>query len=440
MFEYKTYSTDIWDYLQDMPYMPSRQDRDNLIREGDYKRVNIWDYFFRINPDDVGQPQKKEIELIDKQMSLEIFKHNQTQQHTENQINNYKKALFQKRQRVLLYGAGILSLDIMIYLLFSSYEVPLNSSYICIFAPLTIIMLSGFFYIFIGRNEKRNINNLTIRSKDLSQNHDLSIKRWLKRKNSLRDEIKELKTQIPSYTSDETIRKWLREDFERLWKKSKEVTALSNRLIDIASDDVDEKGNPLKYPNPTAIFGPAELQDERRLPQTFDKNINPDLNKHLSARRSFYLSDKHWIEVVYGVYYLEHILIADDMLAMYGLFFDFITGKLHAEKITEQYYKDVVSIIMSNEFRSLHLEADENKVTYVEEAPTFTLSLASGENRTVTFVSKDYFMEIRQKIYIEENDISKIYWIGRSQKDANNAIKALRARLRHHKGDDNQKL
>jgi len=77
MAEYQIYLSDVWDYLSDMPYMPSRQNRDELIQAGDYKRVQIWDYFFRIDPDDVGKPQKREMTLVDNQLSEEILKHNQ---------------------------------------------------------------------------------------------------------------------------------------------------------------------------------------------------------------------------------------------------------------------------------------------------------------------------------------------------------------------------
>ena len=74
MDEYRIYSPDLWDYLGDMPYMPSRHDRDELIRSGKEKRVRVWDYFFRVEPDDVGKPQKKEIDSIDKTISAEILR------------------------------------------------------------------------------------------------------------------------------------------------------------------------------------------------------------------------------------------------------------------------------------------------------------------------------------------------------------------------------
>jgi len=222
-----------------------------------------------------------------------------------------------------------------------------------------------------------------------------------------------------------------------LWNKSKDVTALSNRLINIESIKVDQDGNPLKFPNPVAVVGPAELQRPERIPLVFTRSV--DLSKHFSARRSFYMPNDNKVEVLYGVYYLEHILIADDMLATYGLFYDFITGKFHSEEITEQYYKDVVAISTTHEFREIALSIGDKESKYVEDAPTFTLSLASGEHRTVTFVSEKYFMEIKEKINLNEADVLRIYWILDAQENANMAVGALRARLRLHKETHEEK-
>jgi hypothetical protein len=128
------------------------------------------------------------------------------------------------------------------------------------------------------------------------------------------------------------------------------------------------------------------------------------------------------------------------MLATYGLFYDFITDKHHSVQTTEQYYQDVVSIVIANEFRWIvrnGTDGNEGKALYVEDAPTFTLSLASGENRTVTFVNEKYFLKIKEKIDIPEENISKIYLIQDSQLYADKAIKALRHQLRLHKTMDN---
>ena len=73
-----SFSEDIWDYLGDMPDMPTRNDRDTLLQMArkyprQEKRVHIWDYFFSINPTAVGFPQKREIEQLQKQKKLMIL-------------------------------------------------------------------------------------------------------------------------------------------------------------------------------------------------------------------------------------------------------------------------------------------------------------------------------------------------------------------------------
>ena len=53
--------------------------------------------------------------------------------------------------------------------------------------------------------------------------------------------------------------------------------------------------------------------------------------------------------------------------------------------------------MITNEFRWIEKGESDNKSLYVEDAPTFTLSLASGEQRTVTFVNEKYFLEIKDR-------------------------------------------
>jgi hypothetical protein len=122
------------------------------------------------------------------------------------------------------------------------------------------------------------------------------------------------------------------------------------------------------------------------------------------------------------------------MLATYGFFFDFITGKTVAEKITEQYYKDVVAILTIKEYREISVGVETDEKIHINDAPTFTLSLASGEQRTVTFVNANYFLGIRDKLNISETEIRDIYWVRDSEVIAENAIRALRYHLRQHKG------
>jgi hypothetical protein len=70
---YPVYPTDLWEYIDDLPYMPSRKDYDQLcerskLHPGGEKRVKIWEYFFQINPDDVGKPQQEEIRRLENEL------------------------------------------------------------------------------------------------------------------------------------------------------------------------------------------------------------------------------------------------------------------------------------------------------------------------------------------------------------------------------------
>jgi hypothetical protein len=439
VFEYPEYPKDIWDYLayeDDLPYMPSRQDRDALLDENVEKhRVQIWDYFFRIKPEDVGLPQQREIQSIRKSLQEFIDVYTQDIRELKNKINELNRIIFFAKLKRALLGFGFLAFGLVI---FFRYLVNVNSIYFyCISFPLLLFGVIAFLSIrFTARDERRAKSGFEDRLIEKKQQKDARVNRDVKRIRVLDEAIDTLKLQLPEPPYDYVVREWLTQDFRELWKKAIEKTGLgSDRLVEIRA--IDSQGNPVKADNPIGVLGPGELQHPERIPLSFTKNINPDLNKHLTARRAFHVPEYQdkW-EVLYGIYYAEYILIADDMMATYGLFFDFITKSISSEQITEQYYKDVVAISISNEFRTLNLGVDSQDVIYIEDAPTLTLSLASSEHRTVTFVNENYFMKIKEKINISEDNVSKIYWIQDSQKIADNAIKALRAHLRKHKGTD----
>jgi hypothetical protein len=426
-------SLNIWDYLDDLPYMPSREDRDRLVKSGEEKRVQIWDYFFRIDPDDVGKPQKNEISEIKDKVSERIAKHNQVQQAIKNHVANLHNRIFQKRVNSFSLGTISFILAWLFNKVLLDYDLHYRYSdevfYILILYGVVLWFTMGI----VGWNEKSEINDYMEELRSLNRERDLYIKERLNRKNTLRNEIKGLKKQIPACPSYDRVREWLDDDFRGLYERSVQITALGNRLVPIEAGDYYENGKPIRVSNPIYVLGPGELQDREKIPKIFAKEIRPDLNKHLLAKKSHNIKDQNRFDVLYGVYYLEHILIADDMLATYGLFYDFITGKYHAEQVTEQYYQDVVAIAITHEFREIVLGVNQQEIKYIEDAPTFTLSLSSGEHRKVTFVSEKYFMEIREKLHVAEDDIAKISWIGRAQVDADIASRALRFQLRQHK-------
>ncbi|HLO15318.1 MAG TPA: toll/interleukin-1 receptor domain-containing protein [Anaerolineales bacterium] len=321
---YPVYSKDIWDYLVDMPYMPSRSDRDNLAESADDKRRRIWDYFFRIKPEDVGRPQERE-------------------------INNLKELLDK--------SAAITERD--------------------------------------------------------------QAEAAMKRIKQLELEIAMLRQQIPVPPPDETVHNWLREDLNSLRERSLDISELHTRLVNIA-----------EIHNPIQLIGPAELQHRERVPPEYLREVRPDQNRHIGAYRS-YFCDAGYIEVLYGLYYLQHIVLADDMFGAYGLFFDFISGQFVAEQYAEVYYKDLVTIGWSYEYRNLPLNDQEN--VSIENIPTFVLSLASGERITIALVNERYFMAIKERLDVSRENIVKISLIDESRSLADNAIKALRLQIRLHK-------
>lgn len=436
MNEYKAYSKDIWDYLGDISYMPSRADRDKLLASDDPARVQIWDFFFQIKASDVGKPQKEEISRIEKKISEEISKYTQRQKEIRDSILKNKIILFWKRVKNFLYGIGCSILSFLIYRYTISQNIDIDTVFLCVLPFVLIAFLLWLGIIFVGRNEKRLIKNLKIETVSLHNSHNEGIRLKIERKQSLKFEIKELVKQIPTPPTGIEVDRWLNEHLDAVIEDSKRATGLVGK--DLITIDA---------PNPIAFSGPGELQDPKRFPPTFTKirasdDVNFDIKKHLSARRAFEHTNGG-INVLYGVYYLECILIAKDMLATYGLFYDFITGKSHAVETTEQYYNDIVSIIITDEFRTINKvekEQNENKNLYIEDAPTFTMSLSSGENRTVTFVSEKYFLKIKEEIDVTEENVEKIFLIQDTRQNSGNAIKALRKQLRSHKKDNDNKI
>ena len=75
MPEYRKYPRDLWDYIEGLPYMPSRADREKFFRnEEKRERIKLWDYFFRIKPEDVGKPQREEISFLIKEIRESVEK------------------------------------------------------------------------------------------------------------------------------------------------------------------------------------------------------------------------------------------------------------------------------------------------------------------------------------------------------------------------------
>jgi len=431
MDNYPEYSKDIWDYLGDLHYMPSRQERDRLIERRDEKHLEIWDYFFRIHPEYIGMPQKTEVKKLRQEIDNKINLRDEAVGGINLKIRPLEEKLKKMRGKRVRNGVIAILLGFLglLYDIFQSVSTKtLTSDMLCYIGPAFII---GLIFLaadpFSGLSEKQELGIHKNQIRDIEDAHDLLIEETAKRIAILENAINELIQQIPSHPSNRTVQKWLEEDIKNLETESLDSTGLGTRLVPIG---LDIEVQAVQAPNPIPIIGPGELQDPNRIPQTFEPKISLNMFKHLHARRAAYVETE--LIVFYGVYYIEHIIVADDIIATCGRFFDFISGMSYSEHTTEQYYKDVVAIETTKEFRKISPENEDDRELVIENAPTFSLSLANGERRTVTFVNQDYFSSISKKLEIEENEIKHLKWATDAPQLANTAIKALRKHLRDY--------
>jgi hypothetical protein len=128
-----TYPTDVWEYLQDMPNMPSREDRDKLVRNVDQaenaveeqvaqRRVRIWDYFFRLQTELLGKPQKSELAKIESGLAeIQNIQRQLAEQRkrTEEEVRRRMVTSRKKRRQV---GIALFAIGITLFLLIIAVE------------------------------------------------------------------------------------------------------------------------------------------------------------------------------------------------------------------------------------------------------------------------------------------------------------------------------
>ncbi len=225
----------------------------------------------------------------------------------------------------------------------------------------------------------------------------------------LKTEISNLLEQIPPIVSDEQVLTWLKEDVDELGGIAEDNSGLRGRLIPVLSGT-----------NPFCIRGPAELQKDELIPEPFRKK-GSDRHKHLKARNVVdEMPDGSFVDF-YGVYNIEFILVAEDVFASYGTFYDFIRGLPSGERTTVQHYIDVVTIKAVKGYREV--EIDEGKKIFMENVPSLSLSLMDGEKIDVTFPDEDYFQKINALGFSSDR------WQYDPRKVADNAIKTVREKV-----------
>jgi len=448
MSEYEKYSRDIWDYIEHFPYMPSRKDREKLFADTkkhkpieidgiEYTRVQLWDYFFRIRPEDVGQPQRREIARIKKEIREKV---SNCQENVRRLLEKIVLLEEKARQEVIMRAGGsIIALALFILALnfipsIESFSIRRKISFFLAIS-LSWALFSGFliYFLYSRGDEKKEIQSLKIKIEMQKRANFQEVDEAKKRISFLKKEVARLRRQIPKPLPDVVVRRWLNLEYDGLWERTKVEIALVRELIETPLEHSESN-----IQNPLYVIGPGEVQEKK--PRRFWEDVNPDLNKHISAKQSYPLDQRNrkgdiQYDVLYGVYFLEYIVVGEDMLVTHSFFYDFIDDRVTSEYTTEQYYTDVVALAIKKGFQEF-TTINRDGVTisfYVDDAPTFTLSLKSGETHKVAFVSENYFMNVRDRLNISPDEIGQIYWIDESQRVAENVIKSLRYYLRQHK-------
>lgn len=388
----KVFSNDIWDYIGDMPYLPSRRDRDELRDQAmknpkQEKRLQIWDYFFHIRPSDVGKPQLQEIEALtrDKDRRVAALRAKARQQM------NIAGAVF-----VIATVAAVLAYR------FDLPQVEYGS------VAFLLLGLLGAGVIWQGSR------------KEIAQ----ALRNWNEQMTTLQKQIVYLQRQIPEPVTVDQMHRWLEEDVAWLTHHALEQTGLENKR-----EMLDDQ-----TPNPICIIGPGYLQRGKVIPELLLDPREVDRNKHLAASKLDFLSNGRFVDL-YGVYYVEFIIVADDVLGSYGCFWDFISGKIYNEHTAELYYGDVVALSTRQQFRRVDLSFFK---MILENAPTFSLVLSSGDSIQVTYASGEYIKNWYQRLIVSPDsefafDLKN--WVGNPEVVADKAVKALRKQLRRHKGN-----
>ena len=389
-----TLSQNIWDYLGDMPYMPSRQDRDELVQQAaripkQEKRIHIWDYFFHARSEDVGKPHLLQVGLRTSEKDAKV-------------VTIRAKAKQQTIFSLIVVAVtGLTALGAFLLLHNQTIELAADG-----FMILGLIAL-----ILVWQLSSREISRIE--------------RDWNEDATSLRKSVMLLQRQIPPPSTVDEMYRWLEEDIAWLSQHAIEQTGLDQKRVPLGDDT----------PNPICIIGPAYLQRAKLIPELLLSPREVDRGKHLAAARLDFFSDKRFIDL-YGVYYVEFIIVTEDVLGNYGCFFDFITGRIYNEHTSEMYYNDVVALSTRQQYRKVDLPFF--KMT-LENAPTFSLSLSSSDSIQVTYASSEYirnwFRRLMQAQQAEfEFDAS--HWVRNPETTADKAIKALRAQLRKRKGTD----
>lgn len=423
--------------------MPSRQDRDRLVAAAkenpeNEKRVHIWDYFFRVNPDEVGIPIRKEIAKNSNDLPTIRHKADQRTQQLQTEIRNTKEMLDRvageteaellksfenirsrysgRTSRRRFFGVFSMILAafvgmgaLWLYTSFGGTEenrqvfvIP-AATYCC----LPMILLFGLVSILLfwrartnflaqdqeltrererayqARDEReaqlrKRIQELENDIQNTQQEASSLIADTEERQDELQALLRELIQQIPWPPSVDQVNRWFCEDIESLEDAALTETGLHGRLQTV-----------LEGTNPISIRGPARIQAPKSIPEHYRKR-NEDYNKHFEASRIEQLSNGKYVDL-YGLCSIQFILLADDVLASYKLLYNFITGRDVEVRTRRQHYADVVGIETNRSNREVKVN---DEMSLVEGVPSLRISLTNDEKIDITYPNDHYYRVI----------------------------------------------
>lgn len=290
MPEYNSYPRDIWEYVKDLPYMPSRADREKLFRdENKRERVKLWDYFFRIKPEDVGKPQRAEISFIIKNIRISIKRCKQREQEILERIKELERLALIKAIKRLAWGSAVLVSVLFFISQISTETISVQDKYIYgaaffLFWLIVMAVFIGLGYLVGG--DKKECKRLTVILQEFKGENLKEIDEARNRISNLKREVARLRRQVPMPLSGEDARKWLNREFQKLWDYAKTEVALVRDIIKIQGERPDTE-----IKNPLSVLGPGELQE--KIPRQFLATTNADLNKHLGAKQAYQLAPEY---------------------------------------------------------------------------------------------------------------------------------------------------
>jgi hypothetical protein len=292
--------------------------------------------------------------------------------------------------------------------------------------------------------------------------------------------------QLPVPPADREIVDQLRTDLERLRMDYTRELGLEERLREIVRIEGDDQP-PIVVPNPLVFISPGQIQDPTHIPppyqpprslsvaqivSTVSRHVHDpselmlllsqlreapgqqirkavtnvvnrstatvadsaptisDRARHLLARRV--TTHENRTQLVHGVYYIEYMFIADTMLVHHGFFYDFILNRTTADRTTELFFRDIVSIEKRLEYREIPSRFETEEPLIIEDAPTIRITLPSGDQRTFTFADRGYLEAIAASIGSEAGDV-ELNPLREAKINADEALRFMSRLLRKHK-------